>query len=147
MLENCSGFTNEQSLQGRAFSRDLTDQKAKSPLFPGDGGGGGKSMITNNWCINRRQYASSIVKMYSLTSLHSSTVKMHSLTSLQSSTYFIFDLYLYLHHTGSRTRRATYKLVHENSYTFQLPASPEHYISIFKYVFPCTGRDVLLNLQ
>ena len=33
-----SGFTNEQSPQGRAFSGDLLDQKSKSPLFPGAGG-------------------------------------------------------------------------------------------------------------
>ena len=35
------GFTYEQSLQGGAFSRDLLDQKSKSPLFPGPCGGGG----------------------------------------------------------------------------------------------------------
>ena len=39
--ENSSGFTNEQSPQGGAFSGDLLDQKSKSPLFPGSGGGGG----------------------------------------------------------------------------------------------------------
>ena len=39
--ENSSGFTNEQSPQGGAFSRNLLDQKSKSPLFPGPGGGGG----------------------------------------------------------------------------------------------------------
>ena len=32
--ENNSDFTNEQSRQGAAFSRDLLDQKSKSPLFP-----------------------------------------------------------------------------------------------------------------
>ena len=37
MGENSSGFTNEQSPQGGAFSRDLLDQKSKSPLFPGPG--------------------------------------------------------------------------------------------------------------
>ena len=36
--ENNSGFTNEQSLQGGAFSGALLDQKSKSPLFPGPGG-------------------------------------------------------------------------------------------------------------
>ena len=36
--ENSSCFTNEQSPQGGAFSRDLLDQKSKSPLFPGAGG-------------------------------------------------------------------------------------------------------------
>ena len=36
--ENSSGFTNEQSPQGRAFSVDLLDQKSKSPLFPRAGG-------------------------------------------------------------------------------------------------------------
>ena len=35
MGENSSGFTNEQSLQDGAFSRDLLDRKSKSPLFPG----------------------------------------------------------------------------------------------------------------
>ena len=30
--------TNEQSPQGGAFSRDLLDQKSKSPLFHGPGG-------------------------------------------------------------------------------------------------------------
>ena len=39
--ENSGGFTNEQSPQGGAFSRDLLDQKSKSPLFSGRGGGGG----------------------------------------------------------------------------------------------------------
>ena len=38
MWENSSGFTNEQSPQGGAFSRDLLDQKSKSPLFRGPGG-------------------------------------------------------------------------------------------------------------
>ena len=37
---NSSGFTNEQSPQGGAFNRDLLDQKSKSQLFPGPGGGG-----------------------------------------------------------------------------------------------------------
>ena len=37
--ENSSGFTDKQSPQGRAFSGDLLDQKSKSPLFPGAGGG------------------------------------------------------------------------------------------------------------
>ena len=36
--ENSSGFTNKQSPQGVVFSRDLLDQKSKSPLFPGAGG-------------------------------------------------------------------------------------------------------------
>ena len=36
--EKSSGFTNEQSPQGGDFSRDLLDQKSKSPLFPGPGG-------------------------------------------------------------------------------------------------------------
>ena len=36
--ENSRGFTSEQSLQGGAFSRDLLDQKSKSPQFPGGGG-------------------------------------------------------------------------------------------------------------
>ena len=36
---NSSGFTNQQSPQGGAFSRDLLDQNAKSPLFPGVGEG------------------------------------------------------------------------------------------------------------
>ena len=49
-----SGFTNEQSPQGEAFSRDLLDQKSKSLLFPrcvcvcvggGGGGGGGGSWL------------------------------------------------------------------------------------------------------
>ena len=40
--ENSSGFTNEQSPQGRAFSGDLLDQKSKSPLFLGAGGRGYK---------------------------------------------------------------------------------------------------------
>ena len=35
---NSRGFTNEQSPQGGAFSRDLLDQKSKSLLFPGPGG-------------------------------------------------------------------------------------------------------------
>ena len=48
MGENSSGFTNEQSPQGGAFSRDLLDQKSKSPLFPGPGG----AVVTNDWCIN-----------------------------------------------------------------------------------------------
>ena len=39
-----SGFTNEQSPQGQAFSRDLLDQKSKSPLFPGAGG----AVVTND---------------------------------------------------------------------------------------------------
>ena len=39
--ENSSGFTNEQSPQGGAFSRDLLDQKSKSLLFPGGGVGRG----------------------------------------------------------------------------------------------------------
>ena len=50
MGENSSGFTNEQFPQGGAFSRDLLDQKSKSPLFPGPGGGGG--VVTNDWCIS-----------------------------------------------------------------------------------------------
>ena len=33
-----SGFTNEQSPQGRTFSGNLLDQKSKSPLFPRAGG-------------------------------------------------------------------------------------------------------------
>ena len=33
-----------QSLQGSAFSRDLLDQKSKSPLFPGDG----REVVTND---------------------------------------------------------------------------------------------------
>ena len=33
--ENSSGFTNESSLQGEAFRRDMLDQK--SPPFPGAG--------------------------------------------------------------------------------------------------------------
>ena len=41
-----SGFTNEQSPQGRAFSGDLLDQKSKSPLFPVVRGGGG--VVTND---------------------------------------------------------------------------------------------------
>ena len=40
-----SGFTNEQSPQGRAFSGDLLDQKSKSPLFPRAGWGG---VVTND---------------------------------------------------------------------------------------------------
>ena len=52
MGENSSGFTNEQSLLGGAFSRDLVDQKSKSLLFPGPGGGGGGGgMVTNDLCI------------------------------------------------------------------------------------------------
>ena len=39
-----SGFTNQQSPQGRAFSGDLLDQKSKSPLFPGAGG----AVVTND---------------------------------------------------------------------------------------------------
>ena len=38
MRENSSDFTNKQSPQGGAFSRDLLDQKSKSLLFPGPGG-------------------------------------------------------------------------------------------------------------
>ena len=48
MGENSSGFTNEQSPQGGAFSRDFLDQKSKSPLFPGPVG----AVVTNDWCIN-----------------------------------------------------------------------------------------------
>ena len=40
--KNSSGFTNEHSPQGGAFSGDLLDQKLKSPLFPGPGGRGYK---------------------------------------------------------------------------------------------------------
>ena len=36
---NSSGFTNQQSPQGGTFNRDLLDQNAKSPLFPGVGEG------------------------------------------------------------------------------------------------------------
>ena len=39
-----SGFINEQSLKGGAFSRDLLDQKSKSLLFPGAGG----AVVTND---------------------------------------------------------------------------------------------------
>ena len=40
---NNIGFTNEQSPQGGAFSRDLLAQtESKSPLFPGAGGRGYK---------------------------------------------------------------------------------------------------------
>ena len=52
MGENNSGFTNEQSPQGGAFSRDLLDQKSKSPLFPGPGGG---AAVSNDWCIMRTE--------------------------------------------------------------------------------------------
>ena len=38
--ENGSGFTNEQSPQGWAFSGDLLDQMSKSPLFSRGWGGG-----------------------------------------------------------------------------------------------------------
>ena len=41
MVENSSGFTNEQFPQGGAFSRDLLDHKLKSLLFLGVGGGEG----------------------------------------------------------------------------------------------------------
>ena len=44
--ENSSGFTNEQFPRGGAFSRDLLDQKSKTPLFPGAGGWG--SVVTND---------------------------------------------------------------------------------------------------
>ena len=44
-MQISSGFTNEQSPQGRAFSEDLLDQKLKSPLFPGAGGG---AVVTND---------------------------------------------------------------------------------------------------
>ena len=47
MRENSSGFTNEQSPQGGAFSRDLLDQKSKSPLFPGPEG----SVVTNEGAL------------------------------------------------------------------------------------------------
>ena len=40
MGEDSSGFTNEQSPRGWAFSGHLLDQKSKSPLFPGGGGRG-----------------------------------------------------------------------------------------------------------
>ena len=43
---NSSGFTNEQSPQGGAFSRDLQDQKSKFPLFPGAWGGQWLQMIS-----------------------------------------------------------------------------------------------------
>ena len=42
-----SSFTNEQSLQGGAFSWDLLDQNSKSPLFPGGGGRGYKWLVHN----------------------------------------------------------------------------------------------------
>ena len=43
--ENSSGFTNEQSRQVGAFSRDLLDQKSfKSQLFPGPWG----AVVTND---------------------------------------------------------------------------------------------------
>ena len=42
-----SGVTNKRSLpQGRAFSRDLQDQKSKAPLFPRGGG-----WLQSDWCI------------------------------------------------------------------------------------------------
>ena len=37
---------------GGAFSRDLQDQKSKSPLFPRPGG----AVVTNDWCINLFDY-------------------------------------------------------------------------------------------
>ena len=39
--ENSSDFTNKQSPQDGALSGDLLDQKSKSPLFLGAGGGHG----------------------------------------------------------------------------------------------------------
>ena len=55
MGENSSGFTNEQSLGGGTFSRDLLDQKSKSPLFPGGVG----CVVTNDWCIRNNFIPSS----------------------------------------------------------------------------------------
>ena len=40
---NSSGFINEQSPEGWAFSGDLLDQKSKSLLFPVGGG----AVVTN----------------------------------------------------------------------------------------------------
>ena len=45
MGENGSGFTNEHSPQGEAFSGDLLDQKSKSQLFPRGGGVGGGTWL------------------------------------------------------------------------------------------------------
>ena len=35
------------SPQCRGYSRELLDEKSKSPLFPGAGG----CVVTNDWCI------------------------------------------------------------------------------------------------
>ena len=43
--ENGHGFTNWLSPQCGAFSRDLLNEKSKSPLFPRAGGGG---FVTND---------------------------------------------------------------------------------------------------
>ena len=44
-------MTLSRSLQCRAFSRAVMDEKSLSPLFPVGGGGGGGAVVTNYWCI------------------------------------------------------------------------------------------------
>ena len=59
----------------------------------------------------------------------------------------MFDYHLYLHYTGSRIARATYSLVHEKFVYFSIKKVLASFTRALYYlVFPCTGRNVLLNL-
>ena len=46
--EYCRGFNSVVSLQSGGHSRELLEEKSKSPLFPT---GAGEGMVTNEWCI------------------------------------------------------------------------------------------------
>ena len=51
--ENSNGFTNEQSPQGGALSRDLLVQKSMFPLFPMGGMGEGWGERGYKWLVHK----------------------------------------------------------------------------------------------